>query len=173
MVELSTIRDVVAIFSFAIGLTYYIMVLRNQQKNQKHAEETRKIQLLYLNNQFMREPNSNLHWNNMFSMEWENYDDFMAKYGWENNPEFYDGRTSIWRMMNFSGLLVRDGLIDVSNHVQYTGDLDPIVWSKFKNIIEEMRIRMDSPELYIGMEILAKEVDKYRVSKGLKPKGTP
>ena len=51
------------------------------------------------------------------------------------------------------------------------GDGTPIFWSKFKPIIEEMRRLDDNPELYIGVEILAEEVDKYRVSKGLKPKG--
>jgi hypothetical protein len=35
-----------------------------------------------------------------------------------------------------------------------------------------MRIEYDNPELYVGMEILAREVDKYRISKGLKPKAS-
>ena len=153
-----------------VGISYYILTLRNQQKSQKHAEETRKIQLLYDMNLNMRRLESNLDWNNMMAMEWENYDDFLSKYALEKTPDIYDGRTRIWRNMNFNGLLIRDGLLDASTYVPYIADNAPIVWSKFKDIIEEMRIQWDNPELYIGMEILANKVDKYRISKGLKPK---
>jgi len=170
MIELSVVRDIVAIFSFVIGLTYYIMVLQNQQKNQKHAKETRKIQLVHEINESASEGEGNLIWVDILKMEWDDYDDFISKYGRENNPDLYTGRLRIWRRMNFSGLLVRDDLIDTSTYVQYIGDNPPVIWSKFKDIIEEMRVRMDNPELYVGIEILANEVDKYRVSKGLKPK---
>ena len=72
-------------------------------------------------------------------------------------------------MMNFSGLLIRDGLIDASKYIQYAGYTAPIFWRKFKPIIEEMRIKTDNTELNFGIEILANETDKYHMSKGLKP----
>ena len=163
---LSTLQTVALI----VGISYYIMVLRNQQKSQKHAEETRKIQLLNEANQYMREPNSNTRFHNMMSMEWENYEDFTTKYGQEKNPEYYEEWTNLWRRIDFSGNLIKDGLIDTSTYVRYMSDYSPIMWSKFKPIIDQMRILQDNPEMYIGIETLAKEVDKYRVSKGLKPK---
>ena len=46
----------------------------------------------------------------------------------------------------------------------------PIIWSKFKDTIEEQRVLFDNPEHLMGIEILAKESDKYRISKGLNPK---
>ena len=106
----------------------------------------------------------------MMNMEWDNYNDFMSKYGSEVNPDNYNGRVRIWRNMNYYGLLINDGLIDASMYVRIIADQAPLVWSKFRDIIEEMRIIHDNPELYIGMEILASEIDKYRLSKGLKPK---
>ena len=179
MVEMNypLLLDVIRTTGIIVGIIYYITIMRNQQKSQEltlkaqnHAEETRKIQLIYEVNQYMREPRSNERFTNVMNMEWDNYDDFISKYGWDNNPELADDRVNLWRMVNFSGLLVRDGLIDASTYVHFAGDYSPIFWRKFKPIIEEMRIRTDNPDLYAGIEILAEEVDKYRVSKGLKPK---
>ena len=106
-----------------VGISYYILTLKNQQKNQeltlksqKQAEETRKIQLIYEVNQYMREPKTNQRFNNVMNMEWTDYEDFMSKYGIENNPDLAEDRLSLWRMTNFSGLLVRDGLIDISTY---------------------------------------------------------
>jgi hypothetical protein len=45
-----------------------------------------------------------------------------------------------------------------------------LFWNKFKPIIEEMRVLMDNPELYSGIEVLANETDQYRKNKGLKSK---
>ncbi|MFC1803813.1 hypothetical protein ACFL0D_07595 [Thermoproteota archaeon] len=61
-------------------------------------------------------------------------------------------------------------MIDASSFVQILADNSPILWSKYKDIIEEQRRLNDNPELYIGFEILAKEVDNYCLSKGLKSK---
>ena len=106
----------------------------------------------------------------MMNMEWDNFDDFNSKYGPEGNPEHYNSRVKIWRSLNYYGLLVEDRLIDVSTYVRIIADSAPIVWHKFGAIIEEMRRLQDNPELYIGIEILAREVDNYRLSKGLEPK---
>ena len=107
----------------------------------------------------------------MMNMEWTDYEDHENKYGWKNNPEDYNSRVKIWRNMNYYGILVQDGLIDVSTYVRMISDGAPIVWDKFKDIIMELRRIEDNPVLYSGMEILAKETDKYRISRGLKPKG--
>lgn len=160
--------DTVRTLGILVGISYYIMTLRNQQLSQKHAEDTRKIQLLHDITEWTSEPDSK--WSEMMNMEWDDYDDFNSKYCAENNPDHYYGRMRIWRYLNYYGLLIDDGLIDASTYVRIIADQAPLVWSKFRDIIEEMRIVNDNPELYVGMEIIAVEVDKYRLSKGLKPK---
>ena len=163
---LSTIQTM----SLVIGISYYILVLRNQQKNQKHAEGMRKIQLLYEIFEFTTTTNDE--WNDMMNMTWTDYEDFEEKYGYENNPDSYAARSKIWRNMNYYGLLVEDELIDARDYVRMIADQSPIVWSKFKDIILEMRRIQDNPDMYAGMEILAEATNNYRISKGLKPKGT-
>ena len=172
-ITLPIILQILQTTGILVGIFYYITVLRNQQKSQKHAEETRKIQFISEQTQLMREPRSSQKWTQVMDMEWENYEDFMTKYNWENNPDLADAWRNLCRSMNFNGLLIRDGIIDASTYVQYTMDNSPIFWGKFKPIIEEMRVRYDNPELYAGIEILAKETDMYRISKGLNPKGNP
>jgi hypothetical protein len=151
-----------------VGIYYYVSTLRNQQRSQKHVEETRKYQLLHDINQFTSREDTGEDFMALMKLEWTDYDDFMEKYGWENNPSMTYRRQRMFRRWNFNGLLIRDGLIDVSSFVQILADNAPVLWNKFGGIVKEMRVRIDNPDLYIGFEILAKEVDKYRISRGLK-----
>ena len=149
-----------------MGIFYYIMTLRNQQKNQEQSEETRKIQLLLGINKDIEGSGSGVQYNEIMDMKWDSFDDFMSKYGVENNPDAYRMRNRIWRIMHVNGLLVRDGLIDMRSFVDYTSPGPLYMWRKFKDIIEEMRTFYDSPELFIGIEYLASEYEKYRLSQG-------
>ena len=45
MIELSVIRDLVAIFGVIAGFSYYVLTVRNAQRNQQHQLETRQAQL--------------------------------------------------------------------------------------------------------------------------------
>jgi hypothetical protein len=150
-----------------VGIFYYIMTLRNQQKNQEHSEETRKIQLLLDINKNIEGSGSGVQYNEIMDMKWDNYDDFISKYGYENNPDSYRMRRRMWQIMHVNGLLVRDGLIDVRALFDYTSGGSLYMWRKFKDIIEESRRLYDMPEHLIGLEYLAGEIEKYRLSQGL------
>ncbi len=161
-----------------VGIFYYVMTLRNAEKareltlqSQKHAEETRKIQLLLDINKDIEGLGSGLQYNVIMDMKWDSYDDFVSKYGYENNPDSFRKRMRMWRNMHKNGLLVRDGLLDVRAIIDYVGDAPSYVWKKFKDIIEEMRRLYDSPEGFIGLEYLAGEIEKYRLSQGLETLG--
>jgi len=151
-----------------VGISYYIMTLRNQQKSQKHAEETRKIQLMLEITQYIQSGNQ-ADWQDLLNLEWTDFNDFQSKYGFENNPTIYSKRLGTWRNLSVSGLLIRDGLLDISTYADYIGNVAPQMWNKYQPIIEEMRRVYDTPDLYYGIEYVAKENDKYRVSKGLEP----
>jgi len=165
MVELSLIRDVVAIFGVIAGFSYYVLTVRANQRNHKIATETRQIQ--YLQNIVQEQiEGSPEDFQEIMSQEWSNFDDFLEKYGIGNNPRNYRIRNSIWRGYNTAGLMLRDGLIDVETYIEYLGDVPIQVWMKYGDIIREFREIFQLPCYMIGMEYLATELDKYRLKKG-------
>ena len=165
---LSIFRDIVAILGVVGGFTYYVMNVRATKINQRHAEETRKVQLMLGIEQNIRGQDLD-DWQIVMNIEWTDYDDFISKYGYDKNREIYNKRMKVMRNMNISGLLIRDELLDISTYVDYIGSFVPDFWNKFKPIIEEQRILFDNPNYLFGIEHLAKEIDKYRLSKGLAP----
>ncbi len=161
---LSTLQTIALI----VGIYYYVMTLRNQQKNREHSEETRKIQLLLrMNENISERSGSGVDYSEIMAMQWDNFDDFHERYGVENNPDSYRKRMRIWRQMHVNGLLVRDGLIDARAMVDYIGYGPRLMWMKFKDIIEEYRRWYDMPQIFIGLEYLAGELEKHRLSQGL------
>ena len=60
-----------------VGIGYYVTTLRNQQKNQAHSEETRKLQLLVGFNNNITEQGS-MDFNTVMRAEWDNYDEMEA-----------------------------------------------------------------------------------------------
>ncbi len=150
-----------------VGISYYLLTLRNQQKSQKHAEETRKIQLIVDINRRITEEGS-LDYQEIMRAEWENYADFISKYGFDNNPDFFRKRMTVWRQMNTNGLLVRDGILDTDTMITYVADSALFMWNKYKDIILETRRRINFPEYQSGLEYMANEIEKYRLNQGIK-----
>ena len=100
------------------------------------------------------------------SQEWSDFDDFLDKYGIGNNPENYKIRNAIWRSYNTAGLMVREGMLGVETYVEYLGDTPVQAWMKYRDIIGEFRLVFGLPKYMIGMEILADELEKYRIEQG-------
>ena len=172
MIDLQSVLTYLTLISIPIGVIYHILTLRNTRKNQEltkkaqeQSAETRKIQLLWNFNQSLASRGS-LNWMKVLGMEWNNYDDFMLKFGVDNNPELYEARMHVQTMLNFQGMLIRDGLIDVETLFNYNGDASILFWEKFKDIFVEQRRIFENPMYMIGVETLAVELNKYRVSQG-------
>src|SRR4030066_2315537 len=94
MIELSTIRDLVAIFGVVAGFSYYVLTVRINQRNQElslkaqqQTLETRQAQLLMSLYQRWQEPEFQDAFYELLSWEWRDYDDFWEKYGWASNPD--------------------------------------------------------------------------------------
>ncbi len=170
-VTLPIVLQILQTAGILVGIFYYIMTLRNQQKNREHSEETRKIQLLLGINKNIEGAGSGVQFNEIMDWKWDSYDDFISKYGVENNPDAYRKRRRMWQLMHVNGLLVRDGLIDVSALFDYTSGGALNMWRKFKDIIEENRRLYDLPEYLIGLEYLAGEIEKHRISRGFETSG--
>ena len=169
---LSTLQTV----GLLVGIFYYVLTLRNQQKNQeisqrnqKAAHETRQLQyLLEFNKELVETTHKNLqqYWDAM-TAEWTDFDDYLEKHG--PYTEHFNYRMTVWNRNHITGLMIRDGLIDVKTYVEYVGQGPVLMWNKYKDIIYEYRKRFQNPIMHQGWEILASEIEKYRIEQGWGP----
>ncbi len=167
MVELSVIRDLVAIFGVIAGFSYYVLTVRNSQRTQRQQLETRQAQLFMQLYQDLLSENNMRSLLDLMNMEWEDFDDFERKLGSDNNPDSFVKRTSIWFRMNGIGLLLRDGLIDSEKVFDLLGTWIIWLWMKWESIIKELRVRYHQPEIYTEFEYLADEMRRIRLRRGI------
>jgi hypothetical protein len=155
---LSTIQTI----ALVVGIIYYLTIMRNQQRSQKHAEDTRKIQLL-----MQLYGSQNVDWSirrqEVINMDFKDLDDFWEK---ADRPTF--AKVGItWSEWNILGLLLKNGFIDddmMFEFLQYRG---PIYhWERYGEIIKEMRIRHGFYSLGTGFEYLAEKMTVYREKQG-------
>ena len=80
MIELSNIRDFVAIFGVIAGFSYYVLTVRATRKNSR-------IQLVSQLSRDVGTENGVKNHFKLLNMEWESYEDFEKKYGSDTNLE--------------------------------------------------------------------------------------
>jgi hypothetical protein len=170
MVELSVVRDIVAIFGVIAGFSYYVMVVRNSQRMQKLQLETRKAQL-YM--QLFLRISSEDHMKksiDVLKMEYDNYDDFRENYA--SNPEtdmLAKWYSTIWHLDGL-GYMMSEELIEPEVVYNFGGGSAQVNhWLKSEPIVLEMRKRRNDPEFLKWFEYTANEMMRIRQEKGLTP----
>jgi hypothetical protein len=162
MIEISMIRDLVAIFGVIAGFSYYVLTVRANQKSQRIAEESREVQLVTRNRTF----EDNIQEIELLNMEWEDYDDFESKYGSDNNPDNWAKRVTSWDNFNRLGYLVKNGLVEKEPVFELVGTISYVMWEKFGDVIIEIRQRYNQPWAFQYFEYLADDSVKYIQEKG-------
>ena len=167
MVELSLIRDMVAIFGVIAGFCYYILTLRNEIK-------ARQAQLFNSLGKDISDYDSWLRNRDLGYMEWDGYDDFEKKYGSNTNPVAYAQRLASWTTCNNIGILVKENLVDEKMVYDSIGGAIIMTWDKWEPIIQEQRIRYMGPNFMEHYEYLINRMKKIQMSKGIqwKPPST-
>ena len=100
------IRDLVAIFGVVAGFSYYILMVRNQNR-------TRQAQLLMNLYESYRSIESRRQSLEIQSWEYEDFDDFFKKYGDDTNPDAWALFESKAAFFNGIGVLLKENLIDI------------------------------------------------------------
>jgi hypothetical protein len=163
-----------------IGIFYYVTTLRNAQKTreltlqsqeltrkaQEQSLETRQAQLFMQIYRDMISPEHFIGTNELYSMEWEDWDDYNRKYGSENNPENYALRYSTWSRISGVGLLVKAGLIDVGSVHDLMRTTILWQWAKFGDIIIRSREEWNMDNFMDGFEFIADEIVKETERRG-------
>ena len=139
MIELSVIRDLVAIFGVIAGFSYYVLTVRNAQRNQRMQLETRQTQL-YM--QLFKELYTPEFWTlylELSRIEWENIEDFRRRII-QNDPETFAKLLSLWWTLGEMGTMLYNGLMEPYHVFQPIGEMPIIAWKKWWPLIEKLRM---------------------------------
>ena len=160
MIELSVIRDLVAIFGVIAGLSYYVLTVRNSQKMQKTALETRQAQFfMQIYSELSSKEFQHDHDNFIVNAEWDSYEDFMQKYGHRTGDgEIHDQGSHVATYFEGVGLLVKRGLLDVSLVDDLMSSMVIRFWEKFRPLVLEMREAENMPQISEWLEYLYNRV---------------
>jgi hypothetical protein len=162
MVSVETISIVFTGLSVSLAAFYYVSTLRNAQKTQRLALESRQTQIFMQVYQQLNSEESFRTFAELMNLECENYDEFLRKYDSSVNPNNFGKRSHIWWSYNTIGVLLHEGLIEPDLVFKLLGPLVVQQWKKWSSIIEEIRERENVPENLKMFEYLYGEMRKLR-----------
>ena len=97
--------------------------------------------------------------------DWEDYDDFVSKYGGLNNPEEGAKYYTDWYWYNNIGLMLKSGLLDENMLYNLNGTSFIANYERWAELIKESRVRFHDEHYMEYYEYLAdrmKHVQKNR-----------
>ena len=161
MVDYSTLSIVFTGLSISIAAFYYIMTLRNTQRNQQLQLETRQVQLFMSIYNGWDEKLSNALYEIM-SWEWEDFDDFWEKYGWMHNREKYTAYVSpLTIYFEGLGVLIKEGHLDIRYVALLISGVTRMFWEKIGPFVLEAREKFGNPAYMSETEYLYIKLIQY------------
>ena len=155
-INLSTLRDIVAILGVAIGFSYYILNLRNGRET-RQAQLFMQIHNQWNNREFIRQFMEILNlWN------WSDEDDFWKRYGQISNVEAYVSFITVLWYFESVGTLLKSRLINIKLVDALYSDRYVQFWEKFETILQGLREDFNNPEYYKNSEYLYTRLKKHQ-----------
>jgi hypothetical protein len=160
MVDYSTISIVFTGLSISIAAFYYILTLRNTQKNQQLQLETRQAQLFM---QMYNRADDALHesFNHIMRIEYRDFRDYWEKYGPDSNDDMSPHIRQMAYFLEGLGVLVKERLLSMRLVALTWAGTSRMFWDKLSPIIDEWREEIGYPRLWSETEYLCKELIKY------------
>jgi len=141
MVEYQTVSIVFTGLSVSLAAFYYIITLRNTEKNQKQQLDTRQAQLsMQLHQMTQTKEYLGVYQEIMTDWNWTDYDDFLQKYGYKNDIAWdkFGVVFSVWEQV---GILVKHGVFDPEMMYDMWGGYYRRLWEKIEPIVFEYNLR--------------------------------
>lgn len=164
---LQTVGIVIAAISVVIGVINSILVSRRDErrqnlllKNQELSLETRQIGIYMEFTKIIQQVL--VDYLDFFNQEWEDFEDYMRKYGPSSNPEAFIKFLKIADVFQASGALVEGGVVDIKDVYNHSGSSIISAWEKMEPLIRGMRKLRNNPIIYPQFESLYGELVKYR-----------
>jgi len=101
----------------------------------------------------------------MYNQEWEDFDDFMRKYGPVSNPEAYLHCITVCNNLQEMGVLAEQEALDPEIIWRHSGMVVIRIWEKMEPIIREFRIRGNDPLHWVSFENFYNEMKKKNEEK--------
>jgi len=168
-ITLPIVLQILQTAGILVGIIYYITIMRNQQKTrelslraQEQATKTRQIQIFMQIFQQLNSEETHKSWAELANLE-INIEDYLQKYDSSVNPAHYAKRAVLWYSFNTIGELLRMGIIDpVLLHRLSLGPMVIITWERWADIIRELRVMHNAPDIWEGFEYLYNEMKRLR-----------
>jgi hypothetical protein len=161
MVDAQNLSIVFAGVSIGVAAIYYALTLRNTQRNQELALETRQAQMFmnFYENYRSQEFRKN-YYHYLFVQEWTTRDELLEQYGPDKNMEVYSGNGSIYGFFEGVGFLLKNGFIDIRHVNELLGASFVLFWRKAETYVIESRTVLGL-KVYPNAEYLSEELEKY------------
>ena len=162
MVDVTDISAVIVAVGVLIGVFYYVLQMRHQEKMRK----TDLVVRLYSTWESKEFSEATLKtWN----LEFKGYDDFVKKYGpWYSETEVYTALRMVCSFFELLGILLSSDFVNVSMVANTFRIPIEATWEKIKSLVEGGR-KVYGSYLYYNFECLYNEMKK-REQKLQKPK---
>ena len=151
LTEIQTAYYMMAATGVLIAAVYYVLKKRVTLQT-RQAQLFIPIYSTYHSDEYMKAYSEIMRW------KWENYDDYINKYGPESNPEAYIMYRKVFGFFEGVGVLVRRRLIDPSLVDDLMSGAIVQYWERFESILLERRRRLNWPQVGEQIEYLYNEV---------------
>jgi hypothetical protein len=140
-ITLQTIGILLTGLTVSIAAIYYTLTLRYTRRNQELQLETRQAQLFM--QIYDRFSTSEFYgkWQDFRFWEWDDYDEFMEKYGPSNNFDKWIQVNSFGAFLEGIGVLVKRKLIDPTLVDDLMSAVIEDFWIKMGPVVEEYKER--------------------------------
>jgi hypothetical protein len=130
---------VLPVLSLSIAFIYNAIIVRNSNKA-REAGLYMQLWNSFRNPEFVRNFNEV-----MYHYQWDDYEDYVTKYGVINNLETSTKITSVFSLFENLGGLLQKGFLDLSVIAEQAAAAFPPLWEKYKTIVEEDRKALNNP----------------------------
>ena len=154
VIELSVVRDLVAIVGVVVAFSYYVLTLRN-------ADRTRQTQIMLQIFNASTDPSRLAVMQRVLQeYEWTDYEDYKKKYAFDVNPEAHVDIQGIRNFMSHLGVLLASGRIDSELLGMSMTGVTQLLWYKLEPVILAERLESGMPYRSCYFEFLKDEMEK-------------
>ena len=161
---LSTLQTIALI----VGIAYYLFIMRTTQrtrelslKAQEEAERNRQRDMIIQRSQSYTLEYTQTFQEVMLMQDWENPEEWEAKYYRTNNVNAFSKWSYITRLYHMAGLLLRQGGDPETIFALYPEGVVISLWEQYEPVIRHLREKY-SPDYLDALEFFFEEAKKRR-----------